>query len=198
MARVEMRVSAGHAESRAQLAYRQAVATAQAGQRQSALRLAHESITLDPLHAAARQLVAVLEHEQGDTDRATGVLRDGLAIDARQSTLALLLARLLVTQGSADAALAVLDKHGVVGSEADGLRAGVWAQQGEFKTALLAYESALRQQPGNAIWWLGLGVALESDGQAQRARQAYGRAQSLGLLRDDLAVYVDQRLRALE
>jgi len=47
------------------------------------------------------------------------------------------------------------------------------------------------------LWWLGVGVALESLGEPARARQAFAKAQALGLPREDLRHYVDERLRAL-
>ena len=108
------------------------------------------------------------------------------------------MARILVAQGANADALGVLDQHAVAGADADGLRGGILAQQGDFRRSLAAYDSAARQQPGNAMWWFGLGVALDSEGQAPRARQAYARAQSIGLPREDLTAYAAQRLQSLD
>ena len=140
----------------------------------------------------------MLEHETGADDRASALLRDGLARHPQDTAQALLLARILVAQGDGTQALAVLDKHGVTGADADGLRGGVLAKMGDFKQALTAYESAARAQPANPMWWFGLGVALDSEGFGQRARQAYLRAQAIGLQRADLISYADQRIAALD
>ena len=126
------------------------------------------------------------------------LLAEGLSVDSRQPDMALLLARLQANQGLHDAALATLDRAAATGADADGLRAGILSQRGLFRDALPAYERALRGQPGNATWWAGLGVALESLNQAEPARQAYTKARAIGVGREDLASYVDQRLRALE
>lgn len=177
---------------------RQAQDAAQAGQPRSALEHARAALALDPALAPARQLAAVLEHETGHSERAAQLLRDGLARNPQDGLQALLLARVLLAQGDAAGALATLDRHTVQGAEADGLRGGVLTQQGETARAVPAYESAARQQPANPMWWLGLGVALDAEQQPQRARQAYARALSIGLPRDDLVQYAEQRVRATD
>ena len=186
------------ADQRAQAAYRMAVDATNAGHPQVAIERAVEALQQAPLHRAARQLAAVLLHAQGATPRAVALLNEGLAIDPEHAAAALLLARLQLEQGAPELALAVLDRSQLHSADAEGLRAGILAQQGDFKRALAAYESALRQQPGNATWWLGLGVALESEGRAAQARQSYAKAQALGLERDELNSFVEQRLRALD
>ena len=196
--RIDKRTQAPTPEQRIAALYRQAVDSAQAGRREAALGQARELLALDRQHSAARQLAALLEHEGGADERAVQLLREGLALDPQQPALALLLARLQVAQSAPAEALATLDRFTVAGAEADGLRAGILAQRGDFKGSLKPYENAARQQPTNPMWWLGLGVALESEGEPARARQAYAKAQAIGLPREDLASYVDQRLRAID
>ncbi len=171
---------------------------ARTGQRQAALQRAQEALAIDPGHVPARQLAAVLHHEAGQPVLALNLLREGVALEGSPPTLALLLARFLAHQNLGPEALVVLDRHGLNSAEAEGLRAGLLAQQGAYGGALVAYENALRQQPGQATWWVGMAVALESEGHSARARQAYAYARQLGLAQTDLASYVDQRLRALE
>ena len=175
-----------------------AVEQTNAGQRQAALVSLTELLGAEPTHESARHLAAVLEHEAGNAERAVALLSAGLATDPRQPKLAMLLARLQTAQGQGDSALATLDRAGADSADADGLRAGILSQRGQFREALPAYERALRRQPGNATWWAGLGVALESLSQPEPARQAYVKARTLGVAREELASYVDQRLRALE
>lgn len=196
--RIEKRSVAPSAAQQALIHYREATTQAQAGQRRPALEQAHAALAIDPRHAPSRLLAALLEHETGASQRAVQLLRDGLALTPGDTAQALLLARVLVAQGANTEALATLDQHGVAGADADGLRGGILAQQGDFRRSLAAYESAARQQPGQAMWWFGLAVALDSEGQAPRARQAYARAQAIGLPRDDLSAYASQRLGALD
>ena len=139
----------------------------------------------------------MLQHEAGASDSALALLREGAALPAPPAALTLLLARLLATQGLDAEALSWLDRKGLHSGEAEGLRAGLLAQRGQYALALPAYESAVQQQPGNPMWWFGLAVALESEGQGARARQAFAQARQLRLPRDDLDAYAEQRLRAL-
>lgn len=170
---------------------------ARQGQNQAALQRALQAVAQDPAHAAARQLAAVLQHEAGASDSALALLREGAALPAAPAALTLLLARLLATQGLDAEALSWLDHQGLHSGEAEGLRAGLLAQRGQYALALPAYESAVQQQPGNPMWWFGLAVALESEGQGARARQAFAQARQLRLPREDLDAYAEQRLRAL-
>jgi tetratricopeptide (TPR) repeat protein len=185
------------AEQLAAAALREAMELARAGQRQAALQRAQEALALAPAQGAARQLAAVLQHESGDTAGALALLREGAQMPAPAPALTLLLARLLGAQGLADEALEVLRRHDLRSAEAEGLRGGLLAQQGHYDQALPAYESAVHQQPGHAMWWFGLAVALDSQGQGERARQAFAQARGLGLPREDLLTYTEQRLRAL-
>lgn len=196
-ARIDRRAAVAPAARAGEL-WQAAVALVNSGQRQAALLKLREVLALEPGHTQARQLCAVLEQEFGAIERAITLLHEGLALPGRQPELAVLLARLQAAQGHADEALATLARHAPEGAESDGLRAGLWAQRGDFQQALPLYERALRRQPANAVWWAGLAVALESIGQPGRARQAYAQARGLGIEREDLASYVEQRLRALE
>ncbi len=196
-ARIDRR-STSPAPPRTSVLWQQAVEQLNTGQRRMALASVGELLSLEPQHEAARHLGAVLQHEAGHTDLALSLLAAGLALNAQQPALALLQARLQAAQGQGDLALQSLDLPGVHGADADGLRAAILAQRGDYALALPAYESALRSQPGNATWWAGLGVALESIGHGDKARQAYQQARAIGIARADLAGYVDQRIRALD
>lgn len=178
--------------------HRQATEQAQAGHSRAGLVLAREALAADPAYAPARLLAAVLEYETGATQRAIELLHDGLALQPQDKSQALLLARLQAQQGQTAAALATIDAHRLADATAQGLRAGLLAQSGDYARALAAYESAARQEPANPLWWFGLGVALESEGDPARARLAYSRAQASGLAPGELAQYAEQRLRALD
>jgi MSHA biogenesis protein MshN len=197
-ARIDKRAVALKPEQQAALLQRQAAELAQAGQRRAAVERAREALAADARHAPSRLLAAVLEHELGHSERAAALLREGLTLQPGNADQALLLARIQVAQGDAAAALSTLDSHAVEGAESQGLRGGILAQQGRFQAALPAYESAARQQPANPMWWFGLGVALDAEGLGGKARLAFARAQQLGLQREDLQHFVDQRLRTPE
>lgn len=81
-------------------------------------------------------------------------------------------------------------------AEALGLQAGLLTRLGRHAEAVTAYEQALRRQPAQATWWMGLGLALTHTGQPQQAREAYAQARSLGTLTPDLQAWLDQQLAA--
>ena len=194
---VEKHLIAPSAAQRAALAYRLALDMGASGHSGSAIDRALEALQADPDHVGARQLAAVLMFEARRLDEARAVLRAGLERTPQQPRLAYLLARLQAETGDADGALALLPGGVALAGEAHGLRAAILARQGRFKEALPAYEAALRQDPGNAAWWLGLGLALEANDQVDLARQALRRARALGTLGPDVQSYVEQKLASL-
>jgi MSHA biogenesis protein MshN len=70
------------------------------------------------------------------------------------------------------------------------------ARSGLNEQAVTAYEQALRTRPDNPTWWLGLGVALDAQGNKATAIEAYTRARTLGTLRPDLQAWLSQKLTA--
>ena len=185
------------ASQRAALAYRQAIDLGNSGHSSAAIDRALEAIRSDPDHAGARQLAAVLMFEAQRLDEAGALLRAGLDRTPQQPRLAFLLARLKAETGDSEGALALLPAGAALAGEAHGLRAAILARQGHYADALSAYEAALRQDPSNASWWLGLGIALEASNQLDLAKQALRRAHALGTLRPDVQTYIEQKLASL-
>jgi len=194
----EKKVIAPTASQRAALAYRQATELGASGHSSQAIAHALDALAADPDHLGARQLAAVLMFETRRFDEAGALLQAGLARAPQQPRLAYLLARLKAEGGDADGALALLPAGPGQSAEAQGLRAAVLARQGRYAEALPAYEAALRQDPGNASWWLGLGIALDADGQGGLAKQALQRARAIGTLQPDVLAYLDQKIASFD
>jgi MSHA biogenesis protein MshN len=176
------------------LAYRQAGELASTGLSSQAIDKAREALRSDPDHGAARQLAAVLLFEKHRLDEARQLLAEGLARPQPDPQLHYLMARLMVEAGDRAGALQMLEHLAAPGADAHGLRAGILAQLGRYREAQPSYEAAVRLDPDNAQWWLGLGVALDAQQQPADARRAFQRARALGLLQGDLLAYVDQKL----
>jgi MSHA biogenesis protein MshN len=195
---VDKQISLPSAAQRAQVLYRQGLELAASGQGRLGVQRLQEALQLDPKLRAARQQAVALLYEQGRGSEADAFAREGLALAPDDAALAYLLARGMAAQGDTAGALALLERNPRLSADAFGLRAGLHSQQGDFKRALPDYEQAVRLQPGNSLWWLGLGVALEATGQRQQARQVYARAQGIGVDSHELNVFLDQKLRALQ
>lgn len=197
---IDKRIASLNPAQHAEQLYRQAAELAAGGHSTQAIDRLFDTLKADPTHLAALQLGAVLLVEKGRLDEAAAVLRDGLDRAPAQPQLSYLLARIRVEAGDAAGALALLQGNEALSAEGFALRAGLLVRQGRHAEALPSYEAALRRNPDNATTWLGLAVALEAQGQASAARQAYARAREAGSLRGglsaELQTYIAQKLSA--
>jgi len=137
---------------------------------------------------------------QGGAAEALPMLQQALREDPSHVEARLALARLLAEAGDGQGAADVLHAGAVSGAgnaEYRGLHAAVLQRVQRNAEAVAEYQAALRLMPGNAVWWMGLGLSLESAGSRGDARQAYLQARSAGTLSAELAAFVDQRLRQL-
>ncbi len=192
--KVERTAAAQSPAQRALALYRQGIELVSTGHAGSGADKLAQALQLDPALHDARLTLAGLMLEQGRGAEAETLAQDGLQARAADPQLSYLLARALADRGDATGAIDKLASARALSADALGLRAGLRAQQGDFKQALVDYEAAVRAQPGNSLWWLGLGVALEAQGRGAQARQAYAKAQGLGLPREELAAFIEQKL----
>ena len=190
-----------HLSSRqkAQLIYKRALAALDRNNNRSAETLLRQVFTLDAGLIEARvQLVALLLREQRLVD-AELLLTEGLRAHPEHPGLAELYARMLVERGDNPRALGVLDQAGAANSQqADirALRAAIQMKLGDPRAAVRDYRAALALQPQRAVWWMGLGVALEQAGDSAAALSAYRRAQYLPLA-TELGEFVKRRISVL-
>ena len=70
--------------------------------------------------------------------------------------------------------------------------------QERYEEAVGHYQAALRAQPARAVWWMGLGMALQGQKRTTEAERAFGRARALPGLTPELRAFVDQRLKQLQ
>ncbi len=192
--KVERTAAVQSPAQRAQALYRQGLELVSSGHAGSGADKLAQALQLDPALHDARLTLAGLMLEQGRGAETETLAQEGLQARAADPQLSYLLARALADRGDAAGAIDKLGGARALGPDALGLRAGLRAQQGDFKQALVDYEAAVRTQPGNSLWWLGLGVALEAQGRGVQARQAYAKAQGLGLPREELAAFIEQKL----
>jgi MSHA biogenesis protein MshN len=113
----------------------------------------------------------------------------------------MLLARLQLDRGAQQEALRTLEA-GLPGAQwnADylSMTAAVMSRAGRNAEAAQLYEGALRMGPGNAVWHMGLGMALRAEGRRPEARAAFERARDLKTLNPDLQAFVERQVRELQ
>jgi len=183
---------------RAENAYRRALGVLEDGRVTEAIATLQAGLQIDPRHEAARQTLVGLLIEAGRPDDAMRQLQAALAIDARQPALAMLLARLQLERGgpAIDTLMRTLP-YAAGNGEYHAFLAGVLQREGRVHEAAEHYQSALKRSPGNDVWWMGLGIALQADKRDAEAVAAFARAQASGTLSPELQAFVERRLGQL-
>lgn len=177
--------------------YRKALTLIQKGRENQARPLLEEALELSPGHVAARETLAALLSDAGQNQEAEAVLRAGRALNPDHAWFALSLARLQAARGDTEDAAATL-QGGMggrgVNAEYHATLAALLVRLKQYPDAARQYEQALRLQPGQGTWWMGLGLSMEGQGKSDEARSAYRRALKAGNLPDRLEEFVRAKL----
>jgi MSHA biogenesis protein MshN len=183
---------------RAEGEYRRALASLQDGRMVDAVAALEQALRLDPSHDAARQTLVGLLIEAKRTDEAIRHLQAGLALDARQPALAMLLARLQIERGGSgiDTLMRTLPYAGT-NADYHAFLAGALQREQRHREAAEQYQAALRAAPGNGVWWMGLGMSLQAEKRNSEALEAFQRARASGSLSAELLAFVERRLQQL-
>jgi len=195
---VEKQLRGGANNEQAEAAYRKAAAANRQGRNSEAVDALRDALRADPRHVSARQLLLSLLVERKQWDEATTLLREGLELLPQQSAWAMALARIEVEKGQLPQAWETLQRYlPAAESNADyrGFAGALLQRLQKPKEAILHYQAAVRLKPAESRWWLGLGMALEADGRAAEAREAYQKAQAAGNLGAEGTALVEQKLR---
>lgn len=157
-------------------------------------------LRLEPkYHPARRALVGVLLEQKRNAD-AERVLQEGLQHDVRESSFAMLLARLQVERNAEPLALETLQKSLPYAEQRADYQAFVAAllqRQNRHKEAVTHFQIALQIMPNNGIWLMGLGISMQALERNEDARDAYRRALASNSLNAQLQAYVQKRLKEL-
>lgn len=186
------------AGDRTEAEYRKGVAAFRQGRVSDATAQFKSVLKEDPRHLGARQALLGMLAENKQWDEAQALLKDALAIMPTHYLWAMALARIQVERGNSAGAWETLQAHiAYAENKADyqGF-AGVLLQRLQRpREAALRFQAAVQLQPGEGRWWLGLGLALEADGRAAEARDAFMRAQRAGELSPETQAFLEKKLR---
>jgi MSHA biogenesis protein MshN len=179
-------------------AYRRGLAALQEGRVQEAIASMEQAVFLYPRHESARQTLVGLLLENKRSDEAVRHLQLGLGLDAKQPQVAMLLARLQIEKGG-PAVETLRRTLPYASGNADYLAflAGALQRAQNHREAAEQYEAALKLQPQNGVWWMGLGISLQADKRNAEALEAFNRAKSSGNLSQELQAFVERRLQQL-
>lgn len=182
---------------RGEAAYRRALERLGEGWVTEALGELEQALQANPRHEAARQTMVRLLMENKRYEDAIRHLQTALAADPRQPALAMLLARLQIERGGSGIETLTRSLPYAAGNgEYHAFLAGALQRQGRNTEATAQYHAALRSAPQNAVWWMGLGIALQGDKRDGEALDAFRRAKANGLS-PELQAFVDRKLQQL-
>lgn len=170
------------------------------GHLEQAVSLLTKVVQADPKLVAARKTLVALLIKSDQIDSATRYVESGLKITPDAIDLIELDAKLLLIKNNPQAALRVLQKVSpqlMQEPEYYALLASVEQQLGFAPSAEQIYKQLLSFDRSNANWWVGLGLALESQKKNNSALQAYKKAFSLGGLSSGLKMSVQGKIAGL-
>lgn len=185
-----------HAENE----YREAAVLIQAGKQAEAIAMLQMSLKLDSRHPGVRETLIGQLLQAKRADEALKTAQDGLALDPAQPGLTMIMARIQLDQGDLHAALGTME-HGMpyVGANAEchAFMAALLIRDKRNKEAIEQYTVALTAQPQNGVWWMGIGMALQSENHIPEAREAFLRAKRSDTLTPELLAFVEQKMAQL-
>ncbi len=149
------------------------------------------------LNHEARNLLAKLHIESGEFADAERLLREGRGLSPERKDLAITFAHLHLRSDNIDNAIGVLKSALVFQSQDAELNAfigSLYQRRNLHEEARIAYVTALRQNPNNPNWLVGLAASLQAQGADQAALEAYQRAIEIGGMSPALLSFAQQRV----
>lgn len=169
----------------------------EAGRPAAAVEAYRAALALEPERESAQRGLLAALLATGREAEAETLLR---GIEPARPWRAEALARLLMQREQAAEAAAALEAALPQAADEAGylaLLAAVYQRLGRHQDAAELYLGLVRLAPDRGVWWMGLALALEGQGEPARARDAYRRALRAGGLDAEVESYVRGRLQAL-
>lgn len=170
------------------------------GDTPAALKDLNDLLALEPRNTSARKRLSSLEFAQGNPKRAAFLLDQGIKLSPNDSSMRLMLARLLFRENRNPQALSILNDHPknvIADNDLLSFRAALAEKEKDYATSLQDYAVLLQRQPGNARWMLGLAISQDKQKMIEEAVITYKRVKSSNQLSAQVVSFVDGRLAAL-
>ncbi|MBU2870309.1 MSHA biogenesis protein MshN [Colwellia sp. E2M01] len=170
----------------------------EAKQVDKAEKLLEDVIILKPTDSQTRKKLAALWFGRQAYQNATNLLSQGIALDAKDSSLREMKARIHLQQQQVTAALNTLKPLAQLKNEQYQIMLANTAQQAQQnQIAIMAYKTLISMQPEKGRWHLAIAVLYDKNSQFRLANESYNNA----LAKNDLSVssedFVKQRILAI-
>lgn len=158
------------------------------------------ALAANPLDVQARQMLIQLQLDTGQVEKAGALVAEGQRLLPEQSNFTLMLARVKVDGGDVSGAIQLLEAGRVSARnepQYHAFLAALLLRVQRYDEAVEHYLVALRSDPANTNWLVGVGVAFEGVGKHADAAEAYHRADGAANLTPELANFLSERLARL-
>ena len=164
-------------------------------------QLFEDVLLILPSEKGARKQLAALWFGRKSYQAALNLLSQGIALDVKDNELRLLKAQIHIKRQQGFAAFQVLQSHPALDTISDINYHSILANQAQgskqYRSAISAYLRLIRLQQHVGRWWLGLGIAYDSNSQFSLAKKTYGTALNKHDLSSSARQFVSQRLQEL-
>ncbi len=180
--------------------FRQAYKDYKNGDISRSLKGLNMALDQDAAHVNARSTLATILSKQGHIELAYSILNEGLIQYPEQIAWVTIYARLLLNEGKVLEASELIAKHTPalsVNVDYYALKAAVYQKLNEHNESAKIYRDLLQFNPLNSIWWMGLGISLESLKRYEDALYAYQKASTSTSLANESRSFINQRITLL-
>lgn len=192
---------ARNTDAYAEKLFQQAYAQYKKNNISESLKLLNMSLDQDASNVNARTTLAMILSQQDNMSLAYSVLNEGLIQFPDQVEWIKMLARLLLKEGKIVEAKNLLSKHTpalVSNTDYYALQAALLQKLNEHNESARIYRDILQVNPLKAVWWMGLGISLESLKRYKDALYAYQKAfNNPAALAIESRDFISQRLSML-
>jgi Tfp pilus assembly protein PilF len=161
------------------------------------LKMLNMALDQDASHVNARSTLALILSEQGHNELAYSVLNEGLIQYPDVIEWLKMVARLKLAEDKPVEAARVLSEHSPpISSHTEfyAMQAAIFQKLNDHTSSARIYRDLLQINPLKAIWWMGLGISLESLKRYDDALYAYQKALNNPSLAGESKQFVSQRL----
>lgn len=172
----------------------------QKGNISESLKKLNMSLNQDAGHINARSTLALILSEQDNIELAYSVLNEGLIQYPENTEWIKMYARLLLNEGKYLEASSMLEKQQpefVMNTEYYALQAAILQKLSGFEDSAKIYRNLLQVNPLKGVWWMGLGISLESMKRYDDALYAYQKAFSNASVAKDSREFLSHRINRL-
>lgn len=188
-------------KQKAQNLYKKALQLIANNQNTDAIKTLRLFLYLQPDNIQAREALAVLLFRTGNKNQAGAVVMQGSTRGQNNAGWVELQARILASENKNAKAISILQQnHFPLYDHPDyyAYLATLYQHEGQYVAAAELYNKLVKLMPGNAIWWLGLGIALESMDKGVAALESYQQALNVGMNLDaNTRAFIEDKIAKL-